>query len=68
MKRSFEMREPFIRVVRAAAMLAGLGMLSLAAAAQQVKPPVKVPDNIIGNEHPLPSRRAGRRRTQPTDT
>ena len=48
------MREPFSRVVRAAAMLAGLGMLSLAAAAQQAKPPVKVPDNIIGNEHPAP--------------
>jgi hypothetical protein len=48
------MREPFRRVVRAAAMLAGLGMLSLAAAAQQAKPPVKVPDNIIGNEHPAP--------------
>jgi len=36
------MRESFSRVVRAAAMLAGLGMLSLAAAAQQAKPPVKL--------------------------
>ena len=54
MNSAFEMRKSFGRLTRAAAMLAGLGMLSLAAAAQQAKPPVKVPDNIIGNEHPAP--------------
>ena len=39
------------RLMNTAAILVALGMLSLAAA-QQGKPPVKVPDNIIGNEHP----------------
>src|ERR1700680_1233596 len=54
MSRRFEMRQSFGSLTRAAAMLAGLGMLSLAAAAQQAKSPAKVPDNIIGNEHPAP--------------
>jgi hypothetical protein len=46
------MREPLRLLRNAATLLAGLGMLSLTAAAQEGKPPVKVPDNIIGNEHP----------------
>src|ERR1700722_13861515 len=54
MSRRLEMRRSFGGLTRAAAMLGGFGMLPLAAAAQQAKPPVKVPHNITGNEHPAP--------------
>src|ERR1700732_3390644 len=54
MNSAFDTRQSFGCLTRTAAILAGFGMLSLAAAAQQAKPPVKVPDHIIGNEHPAP--------------